>query len=281
VSGDGDVSVIVGASSGVGRSLALALAREGRRVGLVGRSEERLSRVAREVTMFGGEPLVALSDVRDPASIRAALAQITLRGWHVETAFLSSGITEGTDLQNFSAAALDAILQTNVVGVANWLEALQPLLRAQPGGGTVAVLSSLSARRAVPGGSANYSASKAAVSQLCDGLRAPWARQGIRLVTVEFGFVRTPMTARMERLPLLMEPEDAAGAILDGLRRGQPVIRFPRLAALTMNALRLLPAGWLDRLYRGSDPGVETPHGPGNELPGYSSGAESPSGAEE
>ena len=247
---EADISLVVGASSGVGRSLALALARERRRVGLVGRHEERLRRVAREVAMFGGEPLVALSDVRDPASIQEALAPTALRGGRIETAFLSSGIAEATDARDFSAAALDKIMQTNLIGVANWLEALQPVLRAQPGGGTIAVLSSLSARRAVPGGSANYSASKSAVSQLCDGLRAPWARQGIRLVTVEFGFVRTPMTDGMERLPLVMEPEDAAQAILDGLRRGRSVIRFPRLAALSMGALRLLPAGLLDRLYR-------------------------------
>ena len=244
------MALVVGASSGVGRALALALARERRRIGLIGRSEERLRRVAREVEMFGGEPFVAVSDVRDPVSIQGALAQVTRHGWLIETALLSSGIAAATDARSFSASALEDTIQTNLLGVANWLEALQPLLRAQPTGGTVAVLSSLSARRAVPGGSANYSASKAAVSQLCDGMRAPWARQGIRLVTVEFGFVRTPMTAGMAQLPLVMEPEDAAQAILEGLRRGQPVIRFPRLAALTMGALRLLPPSLLDRLYR-------------------------------
>ena len=78
--------LIVGASSGIGRSLALALARERKSVALVGRSEERLARVAREVEMFGGEPLVLLSDVRDPISIQAALAQIVLRGQRIETA---------------------------------------------------------------------------------------------------------------------------------------------------------------------------------------------------
>ena len=84
-----------------------------------------------------------------------------------------------------------------------------------------------------------------------DGLRAPWARQGIRLVTVAPGFVKTPMIAGVPQTPLAMEPEDAARVILDGLGRGQSVIRFPRLAALTMGALRLLPPGLLDRLYRG------------------------------
>ena len=242
--------LVVGASSGIGRSLALALAREGKHVALVGRSEERLARVAQEVVMFGGMPLVLVSDVRDPVSIQAAIAQIVLRRQRIEMAVLSAGVGLGTDAEEFTANTLETMLAVNVLGVAHWLEALQPILKAQPGGATVGVVSSLSADRSFPGAGAGYSASKAAVSQLCDGLRAPWAEQGIRLVTVAPGFIRTPMTEGMGRLPLLMEPEDAARVILGGLRAGQPIIRFPRLASLTMAAMRLLPPRLLDLLYR-------------------------------
>ena len=242
--------LVVGASSGIGRSLALALAREGKHVALVGRSEERLARVAQEVVMFGGTPLVLVSDVRDPVSIQAAIAQIVLRRQRIEMAVLSAGVGLGTDAEEFTADTLETMLAVNVLGVAHWLEALQPILKAQPGGATVGVVSSLSADRSFPGAGAGYSASKAAVSQLCDGLRAPWAAQGIRLVTVAPGFIRTPMTEGMGRLPLLMEPEDAARVILGGLRAGQPIIRFPRLASLTMAAMRLLPPRLLDLLYR-------------------------------
>ena len=244
------IHLIVGASSGIGRSLALALAREGKSVALVGRSEERLARVAREVAMFGGTPLVLVSDVRDPVSIQAALAQVVLRGQRLEMAILSAGVGLGVDAENFTVGALETMLEVNVLGVARWMEALQPILRAQPGGATVGVVSSLSADRAFPGAGAAYSASKAAVSQLCDGLRAPWAAQGIRLVTVAPGFVRTPMTQGIGHMPLLMEPEDAAQVILEGVRAGQPVVRFPRLASLTMAAVRLLPPHLLDTLYR-------------------------------
>ena len=242
--------LVVGASSGIGRSLALALAREGQHVALVGRSEERMARVAREVVMFGGAPLVLVSDVRDPVSIQAAVAQIVLRRQRIETAILSAGLGLGVDAEEFTADTLETMLAVNVLGVAHWLEALQPILKAQPGGATVGVVSSLSADRSFPGAGAGYSASKAAVSQLCDGLRAPWAAQGIRLVTVAPGFIRTPMTEGMGRLPLLMEPEYAARVILGGLRAGQPIIRFPRLASLTMAAMRLLPPRLLDLLYR-------------------------------
>ena len=242
--------LVVGASSGIGRSLALALAREGQHVALVGRSEERLVRVAREVVMFGGAPLVLVSDVSDPVSIQAAIAQILLRGQRIETAILSAGVGLGVDAEEFTTDTLETMLAVNVLGVARWLEALQPVLKAQPGGATVAVVSSLSADRSFPGAGAGYSASKAAVSQLCDGLRAPWASQGIRLVTVAPGFVRTPMTASQSWLPFLMEPEDAARVILNGLRAGKDVVRFPRRASWAMAAVRLLPPRLLDALYR-------------------------------
>lgn len=247
--------LVVGASSGIGRSVALALARERRHVTLVGRHEERLKRVADEVAMFGGEPLVALSDVREPVSVQAALAQIVLRNLRIELAVLSPGVGLTTPAEEFTAETLQTLLQVNVLGVAHWLEALQPLLKAQPGGASVAVLSSLAADRAYPGASAGYSASKAALSHLCDGLRAPWAAQGIRLITVEPGFIRTPMTTSQSWTPFLMEPEDAAQVILDGIRAEKRVVRFPRLAALTTTAIRLLPPALLDRLYEMKPPG--------------------------
>ena len=128
--------------------MALALARERRHVTLVGRHEGRLARVAEEVAMFGGEPLVALSDVRDPVSIQAALAQILLRGLRIELAVLSSGVGLTTDAEEFTTDTLETLLQTNVLGAARWLAALHPVLKAQPGGGAVAVLSSLAADRA-------------------------------------------------------------------------------------------------------------------------------------
>lgn len=243
-------SLIVGASNGIGRSLALALARERQRVALVDLNEDGLRRVAREVEMFGGEPFTAVSDVREPVSIQAALAQIVLRGWRLDRVFLSAGVCRGLDLQQFQASELGHMVDINLSGVANWLEALQPVLRAQPGGGTIAVLSSLSADRAMPGGGAGYSASKAAVSQLFDGLRAPWAKQGIRLVTISPGFVRTAMIDGTALVPFTVEPEDAAAIILDGVRRGKRVIRFAKVPALAMGAMRFFPPALLDKLYR-------------------------------
>ncbi len=243
------VSLITGASSGIGRGLANALGRERGRVALIGRSEQRLAQGTREVLQFGGDALYVVSDVRDPVSVQRALAQVLEHWGRVDTAFLSSGIAQSVDVDTFKAAALEDIIQTNLMGVAHWLEALHPVMKQQ-GGGTIAAISSLSADRALPGGGAGYSASKAALSHLCDGLRAPFAAQGIRLVTVEPGFVRTPMLDGLTWTPASVSPEQSAAFILNGLKRGQRVIRYPRAASVSMGLLRLLPPAVLDLLYR-------------------------------
>lgn len=242
--------LVTGASSGIGRSVANALGRERARIALVGRSGERLARTAREVTQFGGEALPVESDVRDPASVQHALDTVMGQWGRIDTAILSSGIAQSVDLDAFRSQDVEDIFATNVFGVTHWLEALHPVMRTQPNGGTIAVVSSLSADRALPGGGAGYSASKAAVSQLCDGLRAPFKSQNIRLVIVAPGFVRTPMLDGMPWTPVSVSAEQSAAYLLNGLRRKQSVIRYPFLASLTMGLIRRLPAAALDLLYR-------------------------------
>lgn len=244
------VYLITGASSGIGRSVANALGRERARIALVGRSGERLARTAREVTQFGGEAITVESDVRDPQSVQSALSRVLARWGHIDTAILSSGIAQSVDLDAFRSQDVEDIFATNVFGVTHWLEALHPVMRTQPNGGTIAVVSSLSADRALPGGGAGYSASKAAVSQLCDGLRAPFKSQNIRLVIVAPGFVRTPMLDGMPWTPASVSAEQSAVYLLNGLRRKQSIIRYPPLASLTMALIRQLPPALLDLLYR-------------------------------
>lgn len=244
--------LITGASSGIGRSVANALGRQRARVALIGRDQQRLARVAREVVMFGGESVTAQSDVRDPQSVQSALNAVLSQWEQIDTAILSSGIAQSINLEQFRSREVEDIFATNVYGVTHWLEALHPVMRAQAQGGTIAVVSSLSADRALPGGGAAYSASKSALSQLCDGLRAPLRAQNIRLVTIAPGFVRTPMLAGMAWTPASVSAEQSALAILNGLRRGHSVIRYPAFAAWTMGLIRHLPPTLLDKLYRPS-----------------------------
>jgi short-subunit dehydrogenase len=217
-------------------------------VALIGRNQETLLRVAKEVIAFGGTADIYISDVRDKQTIVQSLDNIVKKGYQIDLVIISSGIAPKFSDNSSIDTPLRETVETNLIGVASWLDVLFPVLCEQTQKSSVAVLSSLASARAISPAAAPYAAGKAAVSTLCDGLRSRWRRHGIDLVTVEPGFIRTPMTINNSRMPLLMEPEDAAFIILSEISRGKRIIRFPKTAALIMGILRIIPAILLDKL---------------------------------
>jgi short-subunit dehydrogenase len=240
------VAFITGASSGIGRELAVELARRGYDLALAARRAELLAGLSEEVRRLGGEALALACDVRDAGQVRRAVAAALARFSRVDLALLSAGVGGPTDAFNFKAEPIVEMTATNYFGVVYCLESLIPAMRAQ-GGGVIAVISSLAADRGLPGSGA-YAATKAALNALGDGLRAQLSRANIRLVTVAPGFVRTPMTARNAKMIFLMEADEAARLILRRLERGDRVIRFPLPTSILMRLVRALPTGLFDRL---------------------------------
>ncbi len=230
----------------MGRAIALELASHGYRLALAARSKDALEELASEARRRGGEALALPCDVRDEEQVKRAVAETLQRFTRIDLAILSAGIGDPTDAANFTAAPFAAMVETNVMGVVYGLEALIPAMRRQ-GGGTIAALSSLAADRGMPG-SSGYSATKAALSSLCDGMRAELSQHHIRLVTIEPGYVRTPMTAHHKRMPFVMEADAAARLILRRIERGDRVIRFPLPASLFMRLMRVLPVSLFDAL---------------------------------
>lgn len=240
------VAFITGASSGIGRAIALELASRGYRLALAARSKDALEELTGEVQRRGGEAITLPCNVRDEEQVKRAVTEALERFTRIDLAILSAGIGDPTDATNFTAAPFAEMIETNVLGVAYCLEALIPAMRRQ-GSGTIAVLSSLVADRGMPG-SGGYCATKAALTSLCDGMRAELAQHHIRLVTIEPGYVRTPMTARHKSMPFVLEAQEAARLILRRLERGDRVIRFPLPASLFMRLMRVLPVSLFDAL---------------------------------
>lgn len=241
------VALITGASSGMGRALALELAARGYRLALAARRTSALEQLAHEIHSLGGESRVLACDVSDQSQVKAAVAETRQRFGRVDLAILSAGIGQPTDAVNFKAAPFAEIIGINLLGVAYCLEALIPVMKQQPHGGTIAAISSLAGDRGIPG-SAGYSASKAALNALFDGMRAHLATAQIRLVTIAPGYVRTPMTQQNGKMPFLMEADAAARLILRRIERGDRVIRFPLPTSIAMGLLRVVPARLLDTM---------------------------------
>jgi NAD(P)-dependent dehydrogenase (short-subunit alcohol dehydrogenase family) len=240
------VVFITGASTGIGRALALEFAAHGCLLALTARRQPLLDELAQEVEQLGGQALALACDVTEAEQVHAAVTATQQHFGRIDCAIFSAGISAPTKAEAFNATDFNRLLQTNLLGVAYGLEALIPLMRKQ-GGGKIAVLSSLAGDRGMPG-SAGYCATKAAVNALFDGLRGPLRPHGIELVTIAPGYVLTPMTEKFGKMPFVMTAEEAARLIWQRLERGHRIIRFPWQASWSMRALRILPARWFDLL---------------------------------
>ncbi|ANN65939.1 SDR family oxidoreductase [Bordetella bronchialis] len=239
---------ITGASSGLGRALARHYASQGATVGLVGRREDALRELA--ATLPGAHAWYAL-DVRDRAALHAAAADFLSRsGGMVDGVIASAGISAGTlteETRDFEV--FQSIVQTNLLATVATFEPFIAAMR-RAGTGRLVGISSVAGVRGLPGAGA-YSASKAAVTVYCESLRTELARDGIRVVTIAPGYIRTAMTAdNPYRMPFLMDADAFAARAAAAIARGRRYTVIPWQMGLVARMMRLLPNALYDRLAR-------------------------------
>jgi short-subunit dehydrogenase len=239
-------TIVTGASSGIGRSLAVALARSGVPVGAVARRADLLAELAAEVRSSGGIVEAAAADVTDQAAVRAAFDQLTGTLGPPDRLIANAGFGESLPADHPDHVANVAhTLNVNFLGVVYAFAAVLPGMLARGSGHLVAV-SSLAAYKGLPGAAA-YCASKAAVSTYCESLRIE-LRGRVQVTCVHPGFVTTAMTSRNPGpMPLLMTADDAAGRILRALRRRPGVYDFPWAMRRLMGLSRWAPDGVIAR----------------------------------
>lgn len=244
------VAIVTGASSGIGRALAVELAREGYEVGLIARRADRLEAVVATIRGAGGRAECVPAAVTGRDDIQRAIGALAERLGPVDLLVANAGIALGTDALVPAAEALEAEFRVNVFGVFYAIEAVVPSM-IERGSGHVVVISSLAAHRGLPG-AAGYCASKAALTRLVEGLRPDWARAGIDATTVHPGYVRSEMTDRNRfRMPLLMDADRAARLVARAIRRKRKVCEFPwRMSLLVRHVVRRLPDRVLASLVR-------------------------------
>ena len=233
---------VTGASAGIGRAVVLELARRGARVVASARNEQALDELARD---GGGDRVITLPlDVTDREANQRAAETIRQRLGGLDIAFFNAGTCEYVDVAKFDSAIFERTMQTNLLSMVYGIEAVLPLLR----GGRMPQLvgmSSTVAYRGLPRTEA-YGASKAAIKHLFESLQIDLLRDGIAVSVVCPGFVRTPLTDRNDfPMPFLVEAEEAARRIVDGIEARRPEIHFPKRFSIPYKLLALLP----NRLY--------------------------------
>jgi short-subunit dehydrogenase len=236
----GKTALITGASSGLGAALAVALAQEGAKVGLIARREDLLGQVAREVAATGGQAAWAVADVADFAQMQKAVAAISAQLGPVELLVANAGVGGATRLEPFAPERERFVFEVNLFGVIHAIGAVLPGMLQRRQGHLVAV-SSLAAYKGLPGNSA-YSASKAAVNTYMEGLRIQLRGTGVAVTTICPGFIRTPMTAKHKfNMPQLMEARQAARLMLRAIAQKKGVYNFPVLLSLLLRCTQWLP----------------------------------------
>lgn len=237
------VVLITGASSGIGEALAVALARHRCRLLLVARRKEVLEALAERVRPDAADVDVFVADVRDPEQCVAAARKAVEKWGRIDVAALSAGLGIYRRIHEFDAAEAGNMMVTNVNGVMNGVAAVLPQMLKQQSG-TIVGLSSLAAHFVSPVSSA-YAASKAAVSLFLEGIRRGVGKHNIRVLTVEPGYIRTPMTAKNKHLPFMMEADECAERIVRGIRRRRNILRFPKPMLWAIRLSALMPSGFM------------------------------------
>ena len=236
---------VTGASSGIGAALAREYAARGAQLGLVARRQIKLDELAR--TLPGTHHCYAV-DVTDRDALIATARQFEAATGGADIVIANAGISMGVlteyyeDLETFGQ-----VLQTNVVSIAYTFHPFIAPMRKRRAGKLVGI-ASIAGIRGLPGSEA-YCASKAAAISYLESLRVELARDGIRVLTIAPGFVRTPLTARNPySMPFLMDADKFARAAVDAITAGRSYTVIPWQMAVLAKVLRALPNWLYDRV---------------------------------
>ncbi len=231
---------ITGASSGLGRALALKMASEGWQVAISARNEDQLQAVAALASAFPGKVEVYPLDVTVKSDVAESAARIVHELGVPDIVVLNAGTHTLTPATNLDAEDFRRLVDLNLMGTVYCLEAVLPPLRER-GNGRIAIVASLAGYVGLPLAGA-YGMTKAGLINLAEALEPELRAEGIDLQIVNPGFVRTPLTDRNTfHMPFLMEVEAAAGAFYRGLQSDAFEIIFPRRFAYMLKILRILP----------------------------------------
>ena len=230
---------VTGASTGIGRDLALRLARDGVRVAVSARSADKLEELAR---LHDGIVAVPL-DVTKTGDVTAAYVRVVEAVGEVDLAVLNAGIWHPMRSSEYAASKAVQSMEVNYFGIVNVLELLIPAM-IRNGRGQIALVASVAGYRGLPMAAA-YAPSKAAVINLAEVLRLELSQHNIVVSLVNPGFVETPMTASNTfPMPFMLTSEDAVERILRGLASGRFEVAFPWQLVVLLKTLRIMP-NWL------------------------------------
>lgn len=220
--------LITGATSGIGKALAIHAAKEGYRVIACGRNKDALDALSSNSNIDACQ-----FDVTDLEDARRALATVKF-----DIAVLNAGTCEYVDIDDFEPDMFRRVFEPNFFGVVNCVDALLPKLQQ---GDKLVIVDSMA--RLLPfTKSQAYGASKAALHYFTKSLEVDLHHKGIKVQAVSPGFVETPLTDKNDfEMPMKISAEEAAQAMLAGIEDDKQTVFFPRIFGFILRFMHILP----------------------------------------
>jgi len=243
----GRVAFITGASSGLGRRLAGRLSRDGIAVALAARRADRLDEVADAIRDEGGRALACPCDVTRRDDVGAAVERTERELGAVDLLVANAGVSVMTEAESLDATEVERVMRVNFFGAVYCVEAVLPGMLERERGHLVAV-GSLAGYGGIRR-TAGYSASKGALHNFFESLRADLHGSPVDVTVITPGYVDTPMTEQNDHpMPFLVDPDDAVDRMIEAIRTRRRLLAFPRPLSTLVWLAQLFPPWLYDRL---------------------------------
>ena len=231
---------ITGASSGIGRSLAIKFANEGWQVAASARRENLLKELNSVNSNIHSFPL----DVTDSENCIAVFDKIIEKVKNIEICVFCTGIHDPKSETSLNIEKIKKIMEVNYFGTINSINSIYNYFKEKKSG-HISMVSSVAGYRGLPAGGA-YCASKSALTTYAESLYFDMKRSNVRVSVIHPGFIKTPMTDQNNfPMPMIKSPEFAANEIFKGLTKSNAFeIHFPKGFTFIMKILQIMP-NWL------------------------------------
>ena len=231
---------ITGASSGIGRALAIKFSNEGWQVAASARRESLLNDLNKSNPNIHAFAL----DVKDEKSVRNVFQNILQKFETLDICVFATGIHDPEAEKKLSLEKIREIMETNFFGTLNCIMAVNSFFREKKDG-HIAIVSSVAGYRGLPAAS-GYCASKAALTSLAESLYFDFKRKNVKVSLISPGFIKTPMTDQNTfPMPMIKSAEFAAEKMFIGLTKKNAFeIHFPIAFTIIMKLLKIMP-NWL------------------------------------
>jgi short-subunit dehydrogenase len=240
--------LITGASSGMGRELAIEYSKICENLFITGRDIERLSEVF-EKCQKNCNVLYKSLDIRNKEETKEWIDYILNKYKTIDLVIANAGVSGGTSKGSEEEEQIYEIFETNINGVLNTIVPIIPSMKKNKNG-QICLISSMASFRGMPS-APSYSSTKACIRIFGEALYNDLKKYNVSVTTICPGFIKTPLTDKNNfKMPFLMDVEKAVKKIINGIEKKKKIVIFPKIIYYIIKFIDFLPFGLNDFIFR-------------------------------